>query len=242
LPEASLTKGILYLIPTTLGNDDVKVFLPEHVINIIDTLDEFIAENAKTARQFLKQCNISKPQSQITVNELDKHAPKFNQPELFDSLLNGKNVGLMSEAGCPGIADPGAEVVAIAHQKDIKVVPLTGPSSILLALMASGLNGQQFYFHGYLPKEKGECIAAIKKMEVHSQKNNCSQIFIETPYRNQQLLQLLIETCQPQTKLCLAKEINMSTEQIQTKTIAHWKKEKPELSKKPCVFLLLGSN
>lgn len=239
MPEASLTTGTLYLIPTTLGNDDVKVFLPEHVINIIDSLDEFIVENAKTARQFLKQCSISKPQSQITVHELDKHASKFNQQEFFDSLLKGKNVGLMSEAGCPGIADPGAEVVAIAHQKSIKVVPLTGPSSILLALMASGLNGQQFYFHGYLPKEKGECIAAIKKMEQHSQKNNCTQIFIETPYRNQQLFQLLIETCQQQTKLCLAADINLSSEQIKTKTIAQWKKEKPDLNKKPCVFLVL---
>lgn len=242
MPEASLTTGTLYLIPTTLGNDDVKIFLPEHVINIIDTLDEFIAENAKTARQFLKQCNISKPQSQITVHELDKHATMFNQPELLDSLLKGKKVGLMSEAGCPGIADPGAEVVAIAHQKNIKVVPLTGPSSILLALMASGMNGQQFYFHGYLPKVKGVCMAAIKKMEQHSQKNNCTQIFIETPYRNHQLFQLLIETCQPQTKLCLATDISMNAEQIQTKTILQWRKEKPELNKKPCVFLVLGAD
>lgn len=240
MPEASLTTGTLFLIPTTLGNSDVKVFLPEHVINIIDSLDEFIAENAKTARQFLKQCNISKPQSQITIHELDKHVTKFNQFEFFDSLLKGKNIGLMSEAGCPGIADPGAEVVAIAHQKDIKVIPLTGPSSILLALMASGLNGQQFYFHGYLPKEKSECIAVIKKLEIHSQKNNCTQIFIETPYRNQQLFQMLVDTCQQQTKLCLAEDISMSTELIQTKSIAQWRKEKLDLHKRPCVFLVLG--
>lgn len=239
MPEPSLTKGILYLVPTTLGNEDTAVYLPQHVISIIHSLDEFIVENAKTARQFLKQCNTPIPQSQITIHELDKHAAHFSQPEIFDGLLEGKNVGLMSEAGCPGVADPGAEVVALAHRKKIKVVPLVGPSSILLALMSSGLNGQQFYFHGYLPKEKKECVAAIKKIEQHSLKNNCTEIFIETPYRNQQLFQLLVDTCQPHTSLCVATDLNMITEIVQTKSIGAWKKEIPVLNKKPCVFLLL---
>lgn len=240
MPDSSLQKGILYLLPTTLGNENVNVFLPEHVISVIHSLDEFIVENAKTARQFLKLCHIPKVQAQLTVHELDKHALKFRQPEFLDGLIKGNNVGLMSEAGCPGIADPGAEVVALAHKKNIKVVPLTGPSSLFLALMASGLNGQQFYFHGYLPKERNECIAAIKKMEQHSQKNNCTQIFIETPYRNNQLLSLLLSSSHSNTRLCVASDLTMPTENVTTLSINDWKKQKMDFNKRPCVFLLLS--
>ena len=186
------TKGILYLIPTAIGSMQAIDYLPQTVIEIIHSLDEFIVENSKSARQFLKHCHIPTPQQQLTIHELNKHEGNVFEASFFSNLLSGKNVGLLSEAGCPAVADPGALIVAEAHKLQIKVVPLTGPSSILLALMASGLNGQQFAFNGYLPKEKTERFAAIKKAEKDSAQRRQTQIFIETPYRNNALFDDLL--------------------------------------------------
>ena len=240
MPDSNLKSGILYLLPSSLGNENVTVFLPEHVIAVIKTLDEFIVENEKTARQFLKTCNITIPQSQLIIHELNKHSDRFTDDYFLDGLLKGKNIGLLSEAGCPGVADPGAEVVAAAHKKNIKVVPLVGPSSLLLALMASGLNGQQFAFNGYFPKEKNERIAVLKKLETESQRKNCTQIFIETPYRNNQLLADMLSSLSGETKICLAADVTLPSEFIKTKTVTQWKRDLPDLNKRPCVFLMLG--
>jgi 16S rRNA (cytidine1402-2'-O)-methyltransferase len=240
LPDSSSQKtGTLYLIPSSLGNDDPQIFIPNSVLEIIKSLDEFIVENEKTARQFLKSCSITIPQSQLIIHELDKHDAKFSQHHFLNSLLAGKNMGLMSEAGCPGVADPGAEVVNEVHKKNIRVVPLVGASSILLALMASGLNGQQFCFHGYLPKEKNERTASLKKLEKESQQKNQTQIFIETPYRNNQMFDDILSSCEGKTLLCVAADLTLQTEFVKTKTISEWKKNKIDLNKKPTVFLIL---
>ncbi|MGB4811093.1 MAG: SAM-dependent methyltransferase [Methylophilaceae bacterium] len=233
--------GTLYLIPVTLGDDNINRVLPPEVVTIAQQLETFIVENEKTARHFLSTIKTAKPVRELSLLTLNEHTEDKQIPALLAPLLAGKDVGLMSEAGCPGIADPGAKIAALAHQKSIRVTPLVGPSSILLSLMASGFNGQRFTFLGYLPQEKSARIQRLKDIEKLSLKNNETQIFIETPYRNQHILEDILAQCQAQTKLCIACNISLADEFIVSKTIAQWKKTTlPDLHKKPTVFLLLA--
>ena len=233
--------GTLYLIPVTLGGDHLQAVLPAQVIEITHSLDTFVVENEKSARQFLSLVKTAKPVRELTLLTLNEHTSEKEMPPLLTPLLQGRDVGLISEAGCPGIADPGADLVKLAHQKGIQVVPLVGPSSILLALMASGMNGQRFTFLGYLPAEKSGRIQKIREIEKRSQQHGETQIFIEAPYRNQHLLQDILESCRPETRLGIACNISLENELIQSKSIADWKKSTlPDLHKQPTVFLLLG--
>ena len=234
-----IKKGILYLIPVPLGDSSLPDVLPAKTIEITRELKWFIAENAKTARQFLKQFNMAVPLQEITVNEIDKHSNEIDFALLFEGLRTGKDTGLLSEAGMPAVADPGSKFVLQAHKEGIKVVPLVGPSSILLAIAASGLNGQSFIFHGYLPKEKDQRIEKIRSLDANARKLKQTQIFIETPYRNQAIIEDLLSNCSPGSLLCVASEISLPSEFIQTKSIAEWKKSKMDFNKKPVVFLIL---
>ena len=226
----------LYLIPTYLSeNNNV---LPNEVINIAKSIDEFIVENEKTARQFLKSIQTNFHQEKLVFHLLNEHSTAKEISLLIDVLKKKKDIGLLSEAGCPAVADPGAALVKMAHENNIKVIPLTGPSSILLALMASGMNGQSFIFHGYLPKESALRKAKINLIEKDALKKNQTQIFIEAPYRNQQLLNDILQTCNDKTLLCLAINITSKDELINTRTISEWKKQTPEINKKPVIFLI----
>jgi 16S rRNA (cytidine1402-2'-O)-methyltransferase len=231
-------QSTLYLIPSSLGTTQASDYLPERTLTAIRSLRHFIAENAKTARAFLKTCEMPCPQSELEVLELDKHDPAQHVDSLLASLLNGHDAGLLSEAGCPGVADPGADIVAAAHRKGIRVIPLVGPSSLLLALMASGLEGQRFCFHGYLPIDKSERTKRIQRIEDQARQRKETQLFIETPYRNDALFKDLVTTLSGETRLCLAFDLSLPTETIQTKRIAEWKKQQPSLNKRPCVFLI----
>lgn len=228
--------GILYLLPVGLGDCDLNFVLPHRNFEIIKSLTFFIAENAKECRAFLKSCSypdISKAELSL----INQHTGKIDIQNYLSPLLNGKNIGLMSDAGCPGIADPGAEVIRLAHKKNIKVVPLVGPSSIVLSIMASGFNGQNFAFVGYLPIEKVDKIRKIKDLEQFSIKQNQAQFFIETPYRNQPLFDDLLKTLLPDTLLLVATNITLAEECIEVRPISAWKKIKqPDFSKKPTVF------
>ena len=230
--------GKLYLIPTTLGEMNPEDVLPQTIKRSIDFIDHFIVENEKTARRFIKSVQPDKKQSELKLSLLNKHTETSEHYKMLEPLLNGLNVGLMSEAGCPGVADPGAVIVKLAHDKGIQVVPLVGPSSILLAIMASGMNGQSFAFNGYLPIDNNEKKAAIKQFEKLSQEKNQSQLFIETPYRNNKLFEDLVNILQPNTHLCIACDITLPTEFIKTKTIKEWKKNKVDLHKRPCIFII----
>lgn len=230
--------GKLYLIPTTLGTSKVTDVLPESIKGIIEKVDHYIVENEKTARRSIKQVAIEKSQPSLILNTLNK----FTDPTILSSFLDpckeGLDVGLLSEAGCPGVADPGAEIVAIAHDMRIQVVPLVGPSSILLAMMGSGMNGQSFTFHGYLPIDKKERKQELKLLERISSERNQAQLFIETPYRNNNLLEDLIQILNPATKLCVACDLTLDTEYIITKSISDWSKTKVDLHKRPTMFIL----
>ncbi|MFV0553518.1 MAG: SAM-dependent methyltransferase [Mangrovibacterium sp.] len=228
----------LYLIPITLGETEISPVLPLDNSKIILQLKHFIVENIRTARRFLKQVDKSIDIDSLTFYELNKHTDLKAIGEYLHPMSEGLSIGIMSEAGCPGIADPGAEVVRLAHQKDLHIVPLVGPSSIVLAMMASGMNGQNFAFNGYLPIQKGEKQKHLKMLEGRMVKENQSQVFIEAPYRNLQLLDDLLSICAPHTKLCIACNITCEDEYIKTKTIAQWKKEKPDIQKKPAIFIL----
>jgi 16S rRNA (cytidine1402-2'-O)-methyltransferase len=233
-----LQKGTLYLIPTTLGDTaETADVLPIKIHTIINQIDEYIVENEKSARHYLKKMGIQKPLQGIRLHPLNQHTPSQEMAGYLKSLSEGRNIGIISEAGCPGIADPGAEVVAIAHERNIRVVPLVGPSSILLSLMASGFNGQRFTFHGYLPKERNERIKKLKELEKAAQKGY-TQLFIETPYRNTHLLNDILTTCGGNTSLCIACDITLPTEFIKTKRVAEWKKQVPDIAKKPAIFLI----
>lgn len=236
-----MSKGILYLIPVPLGEEGKpQDVLPVQVMEITRTLRFFIAENAKTCRAFLKQVEMPVALQEIAVESYGKHERTETAPSQFlKPLLDGHNVGLVSEAGCPAVADPGSEVVRAAHAKGIKVVPLVGPSSLLLSLMASGFNGQQFRFHGYLPIDKEERTQWIRDMEYDANKHHITQIFIETPFRNMQLFEALLKTLHVETALCIASDLTMPGEHAVTKTIREWKNEKaPELHKVPAVFII----
>lgn len=228
----------LYLIPTTLGDSPIENVLPKYVIDIINSTNHYIVENIKTARRFLIKAGIQTKIDDLSFYELNKHSI----PEEYESYLkpieNNENIGIISEAGTPGVADPGADIVDIAHRKNIPVVPLVGPSSILLSVMASGLNGQSFSFVGYLPIKKTDRIKRIKELEWKSQTENQTQLFIEAPYRNQNLLDDIITNCSPNTKLCIACDITLETEFIKTNTIADWRKGVPNLHKRPTIFLI----
>jgi 16S rRNA (cytidine1402-2'-O)-methyltransferase len=235
-----VSSGILYLIPSPLGTGDLTWTTPPAVRQCIAGLEYYIVEHPKTARQFLKQTGCALPLQKIGMQILDEHTQVSEFENLLAPLLAGKDVGLLSEAGCPAIADPGAELVRLAHRKRIRVIPLVGPSSILLALMASGLNAQRFAFHGYLPVENSKRIKKITELEKKSVADDQTQVFIETPYRNQKLLESIIDTCRDSTALCIACNLTLSGEYIVTRTVHEWKQSLPELNNKPAVFLLHG--
>ncbi len=230
--------GVLYLIPVTLGNTAIEQVIPAFNNKIINEIDAYIVENIKIARRFLIKCGIKKSIDELTFFELNKRTHITELGKFITPVLEGKNIGLMSDAGCPGVADPGAEIVAIAHQKNIKVVPLIGPSSILLSIMASGFNGQSFCFNGYLPKEQKARISKIKELEKRVKTLHQTQIFIETPYRNDNVFEDLVKNCFASTKLCVAVDITLPTESIMTKSIEEWKKTSLKLHKRPCLFLI----
>lgn len=231
-------KGKLYLIPTTLGDMDPHDVLPQTVKRAIDFIDDYIVENEKTARKFIKAIHPEKVQSSLRLTPLNKRTEISEYNAMIAPCLNGFNIGLMSEAGCPGVADPGAVIVKIAHEKGIQVIPLVGPSSILLAMMGSGMNGQSFAFNGYLPIDKGDKKVALKNFESLSASKNQSQIFIETPYRNNKLLEDVLQTLHPNTHLCIATDITLPTEYIKTMRVADWKKVKVDLHNRPTIFIL----
>lgn len=237
---SKIKSGVLYLIPTPLGAGDFDWTMPAAVRQCIGGLSNYIVERPKTARHFLKQAGCNLPLQEIQMQVLDKHTRPHELPALLAPLLSGHDVGLLSEAGCPAVADPGADLVRLAHQSNIRVIPLVGPSSILLALMASGLNGQRFKFHGYLPIEKNARVSQITAMEKQSMQLDQTQIFIETPYRNQSLLVLLAQTCRDETDLCVASDITLATEYIATRTVKAWRLALPDINKKPTMFLMHG--
>ncbi len=230
--------GKLYLIPTTLGDSDPMDVLPQTVKRAIDFIDDYIVENEKTARKFIKSIHPEKVQSSLRLSSLNKHTEISEHAKMIQPCLEGKNIGLMSEAGCPGVADPGAVIVKIAHEKGIQVIPLVGPSSILLAVMASGMNGQSFAFNGYLPIDKSEKKTSIKNLEKLSNDRNQSQIFIETPYRNNKMLEDILQALQPSTYLCIATDITLPGEYIKTMRAADWKKANIDLHNRPTIFII----
>lgn len=231
--------GTLYLIPITLGESPISQVIPEYNNTIINEIDVYIVENIKTARRFLKKAGILKPIDELTFFEIDKRSNTSNYPTFIKPLAEGKNIGILSEAGCPGVADPGAEIVALAQEKNYKVVPLVGPSSILLSLMASGFNGQSFCFNGYLPIEQKDRIYKLKELERIAFRDKQTQLFIETPYRNMPLFKDILSTLNNNSRLCVAVDITSNTEEIYTKTIEDWKKEtKLDINKRPCIFLI----
>ena len=236
-----MAAGTLFLIPTTLGNSTLTAVIPQEVLQRVRTLGYFVAENPKSARAYLKQVGTSKPLQELQIETLNEHTPDEAIPALAAPLRAGHDVGVMSEAGCPGIADPGAKLVLYAQRHAIRVVPLVGPSSILLALMASGLNGQSFVFHGYLPVADVEREKALRELEKQSRRLQQTQIFIETPYRNRKLVQSILDSCAGDTLLCVAAEISLSGEDIRTMTVAQWKKNPPQLDRRPSLFLLLAA-
>ena len=239
--------GKLYLIPVTLGDPSSSELakqsnpfdvLPETVKRTVEFIDHYIVENEKTARKFIKSVVPEKVQASLHLSTLNKHTEIAEHNRMLQPGMDGINVGLMSEAGCPGVADPGAVIVKIAHEKGIQVVPLVGPSSILLAMMGSGMNGQSFAFNGYLPIDKSDKKTALKNFEKFSQDKNQSQIFIETPYRNNKLLEDILQILQPNTHLCIACDITLPTEYIKTYKVADWKKTKIDLHNRPTIFIV----
>ena len=233
-----MAKGTLYLIPSLLGDTSPEAVLPDKTLNIIRTLEIFIVEEGRTARRFLKKAGFAGSLDDPFLMVFNEHTDPINLAPYFTSLLAGKNVGLLSEAGTPCIADPGNVIVAEAHKRQIQVVPLTGPNSIILALMASGLNGQNFCFHGYLPIDKKDRQHAIRELDETSRRSLQTQIFIETPYRNNALFNALLNACSPDCYLCIAMDLTTTEEWIRTKTIGQWKSHAPTLRKSPAIFLL----
>jgi len=228
----------LYLIPTTLGDTSINRVLPSDLIKIISSVNVFIVENIRSARRFLKKVNPAIVIDDLTFFELNQHTDKKEIVRFLEPIKNGQDIGVISEAGCPGVADPGADVVKIAHIRNIQVVPLVGPSSILLALMASGMSGQNFAFNGYLPIKKPEKIQQIKMLEKRMQTEGQTQLFIETPYRNAMLLNDLLQNCDPQTMLCIAVDLTMDTEFILSKPVSYWKSNIPDIQKRLAIFMI----
>jgi 16S rRNA (cytidine1402-2'-O)-methyltransferase len=236
--------GVLYLIPNTLGDGDTDALdavLPAPVRARAAALGYYIGENAKTTRAFLKKVGTERPIQEIEIRELNVNTPAGEIDRLLAPILAGADAGLVSEAGCPAVADPGALLVRRAHERGVKVVPFVGPSSILLALMASGLNGQSFAFHGYLPVDASERAKRLRELEQQSRKAKQTQIFIETPYRNRALLDTLLASCAPSTLVCVAVDLTLASETIVSRAVSDWKKKPaPDLHKRPAIFLLLA--
>ena len=228
----------LYLIPVTLGETPCNQVFPEYNKEVIAKTTYFIVENVRTARRFLKNVLPEINIDALTFFTLNKHTEPEEIASFLQPLVNGNDMGIISEAGCPAIADPGADVVAIAQSKNMEVVPLVGPSSILLALMGSGFNGQQFAFNGYLPIDSNDRAKSLKTLEQKVFSQNQTQLFMETPFRNGKLVEDILKTCKPSTKLCIAADITCPTAFIKTKTIGDWKKKLPDLNKRPCIFIL----
>ena len=227
------------MVPMNLGDVENSVFLPPYVLEIIRGLRYYVAENAKTARHYFISLGMRELLPQITIYEMDKHNKGFDYSVYFDVVRDGNDLGVISEAGCPGVADPGANVALSAHRAGIRVVPLVGPSSILLSVMASGLNGQSFAFNGYLPIKNPERGKAIKRLEDISQRFNQTQIFIETPYRNNSFIETLCNTLSGSTLLTIACDITLPTEYIKTMPVSEWKQQKVDIDKRPAIFLIL---
>ena len=234
-----MSTGKLYLIPTTLGgNETVSRVIPDYNHQLVHKIDEFIVEQVRTARRFLKAIKHPVPIDNMSFYELNKHSNLDTISDYLKPLLAGKNLGLLSEAGTPCVADPGAMIVELAHQHNITVVPLVGPNSIILALMGSGFNGQHFLFHGYLPIDGSQRNRKIKELEAAVYRLNQTQIFIETPYRNGTMLETLVKLLKPDTKICVAADLTLSTEFIKTLPAKLWKNNKADLHKRPVVFLI----
>jgi len=237
--EETAKKGKLYLLPSPISGIYVYDALPLYNREVMQSIDYFIVENVRTARRFLSAAEIGRPIDSLTFAELNEHTPAQDIPALLEPVLKGVSAGIISEAGVPGVADPGAEIVALAHSRDIEVVPLVGPSSILLALMASGLNGQSFAFNGYLPVKQPDRGRAIKFYEKRAQTENQSQIFIEAPYRNARLFDDILASCSPATRLTVAADILAPGQFIRTLAVAEWRKQKPDINKRPAIFIIL---
>ncbi len=236
---SKMKKGTVYLFPVTLGsNESIPKVIPAYNREILHGIRVFIVENIRSARRFIKKSGHPFPVDEMQFFELNKHTPEDAAYSFLQPAENGEDMGVLSEAGTPAVADPGAVVVGLAHRKNIRVVPLVGPNSIILALMASGFNGQQFCFHGYLPIETRQRGEKIRELEQNVWRKNTSQIFIETPYRNNKMLESLIKTCKPQTLLCVASDLTLPSERIITQNMAGWKKETADINKKPAVFIL----
>jgi len=233
-----MKKGKLYLIPTTLGDGTEEKTLPSSVLNAIKNIDIFIVENIRTSRRFIKKMYKEKDIDNTIFLSYGKHDKLDLQEDFLPHIYSGRDVGVISEAGVPCVADPGSKIVDFAHQFQVEVVPIVGPSSILLALMASGFNGQNFAFTGYLPIDKLERKKKLIGLEILSRKTNQTQIFMETPYRNVQMFEAILQTSSKLTKLCIASNISLNDEKIITKTIGEWKLEKPNIHKKPTIFLI----
>jgi len=233
-------KGKLYLIPTIIAEETQAGVIPSQVRNVLPGIQHFLAEEIRTARRYLSSLKVYESIEPLHFHVLDKKTKASELKEFFKPIEEGKNIGVLSESGCPGVADPGALAVHYAHQHGITVVPLVGPSSLLLALMGSGLNGQRFAFHGYLPIDAKDRQQALRELEKESKQKNQTQLFIETPYRNQTVFNDLIKTLGPATQLCIAYDMTGSAEMIKTKAVSAWKNEKVVLDKLPCVFLLLA--
>ncbi|MBR9853543.1 MAG: SAM-dependent methyltransferase [Algicola sp.] len=236
--KPGLVVGKIYLIPTTLGDNAPLEVLPISVKGTIERIDHYIVENEKTARRFIKRVSPNKPQPELKLHLLNKYTNPEEIPSFLDPCIHGFDVGVLSEAGCPGIADPGADVVRVAHEKRIQVVPLVGPSSILMAMMSSGMNGQNFAFNGYLPIDNAERKKMLKDLERLSRDKGQSQIFMETPYRNNKMLKELLKTLQKTTRLCIACDITLPTEFIATKTAHEWGEIEIDLDKRPTIYII----
>jgi 16S rRNA (cytidine1402-2'-O)-methyltransferase len=232
--------GTLYLVPTALGGESTAV-LPPDTLNRLHLLHSFIVENAKSARLFLKAAGYPRPLQEVRIQTLDEHTAESMLPALLAPILGGEDCGLLSEAGCPAIADPGAPLILLAHEKGVRVVPLVGPSAVLLALMASGLNGQRFAFHGYLPVQADKRHARLLELETDSRRFDRTQIFIETPYRNDAIFQAVLEACREDTLVCVAADLSTAAEWIRTQPVKEWRNAAPRLQRRPAVFLLYAA-
>jgi len=238
-----MKSGILYLIPNTLGETPPQSVVPEYYKTLLSGIFHFLAEDVRTARRYLSRWDLPHPMEALHFYPLNEHTAPEDLPSLMDPLLRGEDMGILSEAGVPGVADPGAEAVALAHRMGIRVVPWVGPSSILLSLMASGLNGQQFAFAGYLPVKPEERAERIRFLEKRSSKECQTQIFIETPYRNKALFADLLKTCRPFSRLCVAVDLTLPSESVYTCTVSEWQlRPVPDLHKRPAIFLLLADS
>lgn len=230
--------GVLYLLPTPLGPNELSEVIPEGVLRTVPLLTHFFVEELRSGRRFLSAAGHKGRIDTLGLYELNEHTKDSELESFIKVLEDGNDAGLLSEAGIPAVADPGSSLVSLAHKRGIKVVPMSGPSSIILALAASGMNGQSFHFHGYLPVKSEERRGVLKRLEALSASTGASQIFIETPYRNNSILADILEVCSSQTRLCVAANITLEDSFVVTKSISDWRKERPDLNKKPCVFIL----